>query len=335
MGLVMMGSLLPEASPLSTLIVLFLTVTLLSLCAHCRRRSANRQRNTEKSSSALQIMPDEHMEGRENPSNVTLTMDEIVIQPTKNNGISTEIGGFPPWRSHSRILDLQDETQSSILDVKSPNSGDKSTDITTGGILVQSIPVDQAAKIQQAQALVVTPAGETELALQSDPAVLVPSQSHCPNGISQPSHFRYTPRDSNSQNQHIYEELAEDKKFPHVPSNSIKTLIVEEQEDPTYNTIEELELPDNRNAGQNSERENSAHVLTLPTLMESSAFALGDHPNMLYARVSKKNKSIAPPPFPPPPPPDIMDDGEEDPTPPLPERNLTLEDYQSIKDTGN
>nr|XP_023662578.1 uncharacterized protein LOC111841212 isoform X2 [Paramormyrops kingsleyae] len=326
MGLAVMGSLLPEAPSLSTLAVLFLTVMLLSLCTHCRRRSANRQRNTKKSNSALQIMPDENMESRENPSINSLTMDEIVIQPTKNNGISTAIEGFPPWRSHSISLDLQDETQNSIPDVKNPNSGDKSTDITTGGILMQSIPVDQTAKIQEAPALVVTPCRETELALQSGSAVLVPSQSDHPNGISQPSHVRYTPRDSKSQNQHIYEELAEDKKLPHVPSNSIKVLKVEVQEDPMYNTIEELEQPDNRNTGQNSEQENSAHVLTVPPLTEGSAFALGGKPNILYARVSKKNKSIVPPPLPsPPPPPDIMegeDDEEEAPAPPLPKRNL-------------
>lgn len=195
---------------------------------------------------------------------------------------------------------------------------------------MQSLPVDQTAKIQQPPALVITPCRKTELALQSGPAVLVPSQSDCPNGKSQPSHVRYTPRDSKSLNQHIYEELAQDKKFPHMPSNSIKVLKVKGQEVPTYNTIEELELPDDRNTSQNSEHGNSAHVLTLPPLLESAAFTLGGKPNILYAQVSKKNKSMVPPSLPsPPPPPDITegeDDGEEAPAPPLPKRNLTLED---------
>ncbi|KAJ8410308.1 hypothetical protein AAFF_G00202890 [Aldrovandia affinis] len=236
------GSLSPDVTLISSIIFIFLILTLLSLCTNCGRQEFNLENSPEAEtpSTLLRVVKIGEDPGtRENPYITDITKDEkAFVLPT-----STQSGEvwFTPWRTHSEILRPQGDINNQ-----------------TG---VPTPPCDRGPIREMTPVVVVAPPRmEVGPALQLAPpqrlshAQSAPRRTADPLGpkdglnsahqLSQANGIPSNPSQSlwrlESPAPHTYESLGEVREAAsQLPAVSVG----KEPEDHLYNTVEGLSLP--------------------------------------------------------------------------------------------
>ncbi|KAI1895849.1 hypothetical protein AGOR_G00111000 [Albula goreensis] len=231
---------------LASVLLLFVLVTLLAICAQCERHSFELNKNSrelERTPSRLirVVKLEDVPEFQENPGIDDITKDEHVSRPTSEDGsdqVSVEPGQvwYTPWRSHTGVLNHQDQSS----DV--PNHGVKPVTPNT----ISEPPAVTLPRIPVASGLVVRPSqDEEETARQSSSPESSSSLPGSPRGNGQPVWQSETQEDSGViRAQRTYETITD-----------LRDTVSDEIENPAYQTIAELNAPSTRSGSPITEEE--------------------------------------------------------------------------------